>query len=143
MMAQYLFFLILFTAILIHAFLGWAPPRYIHPLPTQPTSPRRPRVDEAALRKSAALHSCDKDICELPRKAFILLDKRYLQGYGLFWKKKKRRRYKRVFEGETRWQSLIFAFLNVAEKVLKYFSSQFFIMDFLSLRFDKKLTLIT
>lgn len=97
MMAQYLFFLILFTAILIHAFLGWghAPTA----LDTHPTSPGRPRVEEAAVRKSAALHSCNEDICELPRKAFIPLDKRCLQGYGLFLKKEKKEELRESFWG--------------------------------------------
>lgn len=72
---------------------SWAdatPPQPSTPTPPHPTYPGRPRVEEAAVRKSAALHSCDEDICELPRKAFIPLDKRYLQGYGLFLKKEKK-----------------------------------------------------
>lgn len=67
--------------------------------PPHPTSPGGPRVEEAAVRKSAALHSCNEDICELPGKAFIPLDKRYLQGYGLFLKKKKKEELHESFWG--------------------------------------------
>lgn len=126
MMAQYLFFLILFTAILIHAFLG----RGHAPTPTHPNPLHFSR--EAAGAKvcsSVALHPCEQDFCELPSKSFDSLNKSFLQGYSLVLIKKKRRSRRRVFEHETRQRPVTPASLKVVKKVLEDFPSQLLILS--------------